>query len=51
MVLVYRPTLQRVIDDLTEEQVGSIIEKAKQILNIIECKDDGEEEPERNTDE
>ena len=39
LITSYRSTVYRLVDDLTEEQMNAIVERAKDIVKLVECEE------------
>ena len=39
LIMSYRSSVYQLVDNLTEEQMNSVVEKAKQIVALVECEE------------
>lgn len=40
LIMSYRSSVFQLVDNLTEEQMTSVVEKAKQIVALVECEEE-----------
>jgi len=44
LVMSYRSTVYQLVDNLTEEQMNGVVTKAKEIVKLVECEEECQNE-------